>query len=290
MNPENTYLSHLASIERIAAFVARRGHLNAEESAEFVQIVRVRLFEDDYAIIRKFQGRSSFTTYLTTVIVRLFHQRRVEQWGRWRPSAEAKRLGDTAITLERLLTRDGYTLSEAVGALTTREGAGVTAAELDAVYVRLPPRHSRPVLVSDDGLTDAVAAEDEGDPFGARDRERAARLMAQTVDTVLATFSPEDRVILQMRFWHGRKVADIARMLHLDSKKTYKRLEKLFAALRRALETEGFGRDDVDKLLDRGDQDLRFDLLTAQGIRAFRPSHPADEEEVGRGEGGLPLP
>jgi RNA polymerase sigma factor (sigma-70 family) len=289
MNPENTYLSHLVSIERIAAFVARRGRLNADESAEFVQVVRVRLFEDDYAIIRKFEGRSSFTTYLTTVIIRLFHQSRVEQWGKWRPSAEAKRLGDTAITLERLLTRDGFTLSEAVNVLTTRAGAGVTVAELESLYARLPLRNPRPVLVSDDGLTDAVPAEDDvDDRLGAGDRERAARLTAQTVDAVLAKFDAEDRVILQMRFWHGRKVPDIARILHLDQKKVYKRLDKLFATLRRALETAGVGRGDVDRLLGRGDQDIRFDLLTAEENPAFRPSHPTGEEEVRGGEGRLP--
>lgn len=289
MNPENIYLSHLASIERIAAFVARRGHLNADESAEFVQVVRVRLFEDDYAIIRKFEGRSSFTTYLTTVIIRLFQQCRVEQWGKWRPSAEAKRLGETAITLERLLTRDGFTLSEAVNLLTTRAGARVTVADLEALYARLPHRQPRPVLVSDDGLSDAVKAEDDvDDRLEGGDRERAARLTAQTIDAVLAKFDAEDRVILQMRFWHGRKVPDIARILHLDQKKIYKRLDKLFATLRRALETAGVGRGDVDKLLGRGDQDIRFDLLTGGENPAFRPSHPTGEEEVRGGEGRLP--
>lgn len=289
MNPENTYLTHLASIERIAAFVARRGHLNADESVEFVQVVRVRLFEDDYAIIRKFEGRSSFTTYLTTVILRLLRQCRDEQWGKWRPSAEAKRLGDTAITLERLLTRDGFTLSEAVSVLTTRAGAGVTVAELEALYNRLPVRNPRPVLVSDDGLPDAVAAAEDADHrLESGDRERTARLTAQTVDDVLGKLDTEDRVILQMRFWHGRKVPDIARMLHLDQKKIYKRLDKLFATLRRALEAAGVGRADVDKLLGRGDQDIRFDLRTAEENPAFRPSHPTGEEEVRGGEGRLP--
>src|SRR6185295_1916310 len=111
MNPEETYLQHLPTIERIASFVARRNHLNADEAAEFTQEVRFRLFDGDYAIIRKFEGRSLFSTYLTTVIGRLFHQWRVEQWGKWRPSAEAKRLGDKAIALERLLSRDGYTFA-----------------------------------------------------------------------------------------------------------------------------------------------------------------------------------
>jgi DNA-directed RNA polymerase specialized sigma24 family protein len=85
LDPESTYLQNLESIERIALFVARRAHASDDEIEEFVQIARVKLFEDDYAIIRKFEGRSSFSTYLTMVILRLFHQWRIEKWGRWRP-------------------------------------------------------------------------------------------------------------------------------------------------------------------------------------------------------------
>src|SRR6185295_590860 len=74
LDPEATYLQYLASIERIAAFTAYRSHLTADETVEFVQVVRVRLFQNDYEIIRKFESRSSFSTYLTTVIARLFQQ------------------------------------------------------------------------------------------------------------------------------------------------------------------------------------------------------------------------
>ena len=204
MNPEMTYLQHLESIERIAAFVARRGHLNPDETGEFVQIVRVRLFEDDYGVIRKFEGRSSFSTYLTTVILRLFHQWRVEMWGKWRPSAEAKRLGDKAITLERLLTRDGFTFAEAVKVLTTRSGDEFTVPELEAIYVRLPLRTPRPMLVSDEVSAELAATDgDADDRVELRDRERAARCCAAALDAALARFDAEDRLILQLRFWDG---------------------------------------------------------------------------------------
>jgi RNA polymerase sigma factor for flagellar operon FliA len=257
MNPESIYLENLASIERIAAFVARRAHLNADDTAEFVQIVRVALFENDYAIIRKFEGRSSFSTYLTTVILRLFHQWRVEQWGKWRPSAEARRLGDMAITLERLLTRDGFTLSEAISVLTIRSGAQASVAELEAIYLRLPSRNPRPGLVSGDVSPDAAASDsDAGDRVESSDRERISRRAEQTLDAALETFDPEDRLILQLRFWKLCKVPEIAEILHLDQKKLYKRLDKLFAVLRRALESAGIGRSDVEALL-RGDIHLK---------------------------------
>jgi hypothetical protein len=83
LDPETTYIEHLGLIERIASSIAWRRHLTADETAELVQVARVRLFENDYAIIRKFEGRSSFSTYLTTVIVRLFNEWRVAEWGKW---------------------------------------------------------------------------------------------------------------------------------------------------------------------------------------------------------------
>lgn len=285
MNPETTYLQHLESIERIAAFVARRGHLNADETVEFVQIVRVKLFEDDYAIIRKFEGRSSFSTYLTTVILRLFHQWRVEMWGKWRPSAEAKRLGDKAITLERLITRDGFTFQEAVNVLTMRAGGLYTVAELETLYIRLPLRNPRPMLVSDDVAPDVVAVDGDADErVESHDRECSARRCAAALDAALAQFDAEDRLILQLRFWDAKKVPEIARITGIDQKKIYKRLEKLFGVLRRALESAGVSQADVDKLLGRGDQEIRVGLLSSQESSSLSPSNDSGGEEMRGGD------
>lgn len=251
MNPEETYLQNLRTIERIAACVARRHHLGASEAEEFVQEVRVRLLDDDYAIIRKFEGRSKFETYLTTVIGRLFAQWRVEQWGKWRPSAEAKRLGEKAVTLERLMSRDGFTLSEAVRVLTTPESSCYTVEELEAIYYRLPPRSPRPVVVSEDVVPDVVTVEaDAYERIAAADRECVVRQALKTVDDVIKGMESEDQLILQMRFWHGQRVPDIARTLHLDQKKLYKRLDRLFLILRRELERAGFA--DLTGLLPNG--------------------------------------
>ena len=254
VDPESVYLEHLETIERIAVFVARRGHLNADETAEFVQIARVRLFENDYAIIRKFAAKASFSTYLSIVIHRLFHQVRVEQWGKWRPSAEAKRLGELAITLERLVTRDNFTFAEAAKILTVRTSPTCTVEDLEGLYIRLPLRNPRPVLVSGDGLPDAVAVEGDADErIKARDRAATARAAAHVAETVLQNMDPEDRLILKMRFWNSRKVPDIAAMLQIDQRTVYLRLEKLFAQLRASLELAGVGRAEIEALLSSGD-------------------------------------
>lgn len=286
MQPEETYLAHLVTIERIAAFVARRSHLNADDTAEFIQEVRVRLLEDDYAIIRKFEGRSSFSTYLTTVILRLHHQWRVELWGKWRPSAEARRLGEKAITLERLLTRDNYTIDEAVQVLTTRSDGLYTEAEVHSLYARLPFRAPRPVSVSDELLPESIASQESADErLESRDRALAARTAAAAIDEMLGEMPAEDRLILQMRFWHALKVPEIAQTLHLDQKKIYKRLDRIFAGLRRGLEQAGVDRGAIAGLLCRGDQELSICIEPPRGIPALRPSHVEGSESIGAGEG-----
>lgn len=274
MNPEDTYLQHLRTIERIAAFVARRHHLEASESEEFVQEVRVRLLDDDYSIIRKFEGRSTFSTYLTTVIGRLFAQWRVEQWGKWRPSAEAKRLGDKAVTLERLLSRDGFTLSEALGVLTTPGSSSYTLGELEAIYLRLPSRTPRPVVVSEEKVPDVVTVEaDAYERLEACERERAVRKAFQTIDDAIQMMEPEDQLLLQMRFWHGQRVPDIAKSLHVDQKKLYKRLERLCLELRRELEKAGVNPADVARLLCGGDEEVHLNFFHPEEISPPGPSN-----------------
>jgi RNA polymerase sigma factor (sigma-70 family) len=282
MQPEEIFLEHLRTIERIAGFVCRRNHLSPDESAEFTQEVKLRLIEGEYAVIRKFEGRSSFSTYLTTVINRLFSQYRVEQWGKWRPSAEARRLGDKAITLERLITRDGFTYHEAVQILTTPAGAGFTKAQLEAIYVRLPARQPRPMMVSGEVSPDAVSMNAEADDrIEADARHDTARNVTVTIDRVLETMEAEDRLILRMRFWEARKVPDIAERLKLDQKKVYKRLDKLYASLRSPLEEAGIHRQEVDALLTNGDQELCFHA----GNPSSGPSQPVGgEAEKGRKE------
>ncbi|HYC90681.1 MAG TPA: sigma-70 family RNA polymerase sigma factor [Thermoanaerobaculia bacterium] len=257
---ETMYLEHLASIERIAAFIAHRNHLAADETAEFSQVVRVKLFENDYEIIHKFESRSSFTTYLTTVIARLFHQWRVEQWGEWRPSAAARALGETAIALERLMSRDGFTLPEAVTMLTTRHSQ-YSVEELEAIYVRLPLRKPRPVLISDETVLAELPGEGSAEErVRAGEREIALHSAAAGLDRALGGFSPDDRLILQLRFWKRMKVPEIARILRLDQRKVFTRLEHLLKALRRALEDEGIDHAAVGELMDQPALDLSLEL------------------------------
>jgi RNA polymerase sigma factor (sigma-70 family) len=276
MNPEECFLANVPTIERIASFYCRRMHMSDADTEDFVGYVKVALIDNDYDIIRKFEGRSSFTTYLTTVIHRLLYQHRTKEWGKWRPSAEAKRLGDVAIALERLTTRDGYSLAEAVSMMTTGNAPAASCRELEAIALRLPPRAPRPMLVTEETAPDLVAAADDpSDGPMSREREEVARRAASVLDGIMNSLEPEDRLILKMRFWSAQRVADIAGTLHLDAKKTYKRIDKLLGKARTALERAGIGRKEIDDLFTHGDRPV--EIASAEGIPSTRPSKAAGD-------------
>jgi len=276
MSPEERFLANVPTIERIAAFYCRRMHLSDADTEDFISYVKLELIERDYEIIRKFEERSTFTTYLTTVIHRLLYQHRTKEWGKWRPSAEAKRLGDVAIAFERLTTRDGFSLSEATEMMTTGNSPAASRRELEAIALRLPPRAPRPVLVTEESAPDLVtAADDPSDGPASREREQLARRAAAVLDQTMNSFEPEDRLILKMRFWSAQRVADISGTLHLYAKKTYKRIDKLLGRARTALERAGIGRKEIDDLLTHGDRPV--EIAPAEGIPSPRPSKPAGD-------------
>src|SRR5688572_20569032 len=116
---EASFVENLALIDRVAASVARRQGLTGDDAADLSSWIKLKLVESDYAVFGKFRGESSISTYLTAVIATLAHDYRVQRWGRWRPSAAARRKGSVAMRLEALVHRQGHDLRQAAEALRT---------------------------------------------------------------------------------------------------------------------------------------------------------------------------
>jgi RNA polymerase sigma factor for flagellar operon FliA len=281
IDAEEVFLTNLCLIDKAIGYVCHRNRIGRDEEEEFGSYVKYKLIESNYAIIRKFEGRSTFSTYMTTVVQRMFFQYRVQMWGKWRPSAQARRLGDKGITLERLLTRDGHTYSEAVAVLTTGRPPVFTIDEIESIYIRLPVRQPRPVLVAAMEITDGGPSI-EPELFSG-ERAAIARRTAATIDAAIATMESEDQVILRMRFWHARTIPEIARSLKLDAKKLYKRINKLLAQLKLALEGAGVNAGDACELLDHPNHELAFAFPVAEGKPEFRHSKPLDAVGAAKG-------
>jgi RNA polymerase sigma factor (sigma-70 family) len=243
------FTAHLNVIRSAIASVARRNHLSADETEECTSVVYLKLIEADYAILRKFGGRSSLRTYLTAVVQRLLLDHRVTQWGKWNPSATARRGGPAAILLERLTRRDGLSLDQA---LTVMAGTGRDSVDVEAmtrIHGKLPLRASRRCL-NETVLTDVISplpGADAGVALAAR--MRTARRAVHALAGAMRHFSSDDRLILRLRFVENCKISEIARHLPgLDrqrSKALYPRLRRLLDRLGESFQRAGIDRSDL---------------------------------------------
>ncbi len=280
MSSDDLYLVHRALIERAISHVCRRHRLSGPEGEDFASISRIALIENDHARIRAFSGRSSLQTYLIVVITRLFQDWRNAQWGKWRPSAEAQRLGPLAMKLETMTVRDKLSFEEAVETLRTNHGVTEDRAALEALYARFPIRPGRS-FTGEEALETVPATDSRADtPLQQGEAAAAAARARQALVGVLANLAPQDRLIIKMRFDDDFGVAEIAKVMNLEAKPLYRRIERLLTDLRRALEQSGLSLEAVqDVIADRG-----FDLADRESWGEVRPfdrgRSPAEPERV----------
>lgn len=247
MDPGALYLEQLPFVERVAQALCRRSGITGADAEDFAAEVRLKLLQDDYAILRKFRGGSSVPTYLTVVVGNLFRDHRIKMWGRWRPSAEAKRYGEAAVLLETAMYRDGYSFEEACTALEQNGRVAVDRNELRRLLHRLPARAPR--RVEDESRLLGVASADEADgELLARERQDALTAAERAVNRAVAELDPEDQLIVRLRFFEGMQIADVARALGVPQKPLYPRIQRLLRALSVSLERDGIGPEYLESL------------------------------------------
>lgn len=253
MTPEELFLAHLPHIDKVVTHLCRRHHFRKEECEDFRSHVHLKLIEDDYAVFRKFQGRSSLKTYLTTVIQNLMLDYLNHLRGKWRPSAEAERLGPTATLLEQLLVRDRYSFDEAVQEMRINRKVEMTWQELEKIAARLPSRSPRR-MEGEEGLRDVPAPGKTADGRVADEERQARKRKAlEVLKEARQALPAEDRLILRMMLDDRLTLAQVSRTLHLDQKhqkQLYRRIQKIYKELREELERRGIKKEDIDDLFD----------------------------------------
>lgn len=263
---ERLYLEYLPVVERAATRACRRYGFSREDTEDFTQDVRLKLWENDYAVLRKHQGRSELATYIVVVVNHALQDFVNHRWGKWRPSEAAKALGDLATRFETLLIRDRRAFREA-SEILRMEGFQATDAQLSDLAARLPPRLPRPVETLTDfagggigAIADSAPGRRQEPAAGERadervlSQERACRRQhaLAALRAARAALPAEDQLIARM--WsEGFSFAEIARRLDCDQKALYKRKDRIFGQLRQALSSAGVSAEDVAELLGHGD-------------------------------------
>jgi len=92
------------------------------------------------------------------------------------------------------------------------------------------------------------------------DRRAAAARIGFALHAALGGLAQQEQLILRLRFLDGLAIADIARVLHLESKPLYRRLEAVLKNLRQALRRAGVSEAEARDVLEgtMGDIGLAF--------------------------------
>ena len=273
MHPEQLFRDNLALVERVIAGVCRRAGLRDADAEDFSSAAKIALMENDYAILRGYEGRAPLGAFLSVVVQRLLSREWIRQRGRWHPSAEAERMGPAAVLLEKLMMHDGRSLEEATPIVRAVDPA-LDRRSVRALAERLPERAPRPRLVPlpDDerGFVAADGADaraKEGD--ARRTSERAARVVRET----LASLPLQDRMLIRFHYGAQMSIADASRMLGVPQRPLYRRIEALLRQLREALMREGVGSADIEEVISAGGSDsLDFGLHNGKNDAGRRTS------------------
>ena len=233
--PAQPSSSDLVLLGEVIRGVARRGRLLPPDAEDFSQIVQLKFLESGYDAFARFDGRSSLRTYLTTVVWRLLLDWRTAAYGKWRPSAAARRLGAQAVWLDRLINRDGMTVDEAIEA-ASRAPDPLPDHVLRLIADRLP-RRRRHIRVADDVLQ--LVAREFPDPVEARERAVQAKQTRIALGQAFSQLNPEERRLMSLRYRQSLTVREIASLLNVDAKRLYRTFDRLVGKLRRDMGASG---------------------------------------------------
>lgn len=244
MSLDHLYLTHRPTIERILRFIAHRHRCDLDEARDFAGWARLKLIDNDCAILAQYQGRADIGSFLLVVVQRLFLDYRISKWGSWRPSAEAKRLGPLAVRFETLRVRDELSFEEAYQALRALD-PDLEREVLDDLETRLPIRLPR--RFEGEGVLQTVPDGAVAADTAMIEKETAARKRqaGTAVKELMDALEPQEQIILRLRFIEGMQIAEVARTLHVEAQPLYRQIDHLLVELRRGLAERGLRGEDL---------------------------------------------
>ncbi len=241
--------AHFDLIQRKLRHLSWRSGLPDSEAEELRSWALLKLVDNDYRILGRWEGRSSFSTFLTVVLVNLMRDYRIHVWGKWRPSAAARRQGEAGVILDRLLTREGLSGAEAVERLRAEHGVCLSIDQAERLTAELPRRPERRRVSEEELLQIPVDGQVEIRILE-KEREHAADRVRDLLVPLLQALPAEERLLLKLCFLEDLSIAAIAPILGRPQRELYSIRSRCLKKIRRSLEEAGLGRDQLGELLD----------------------------------------
>lgn len=240
--------NHFDLIQRQLLRLSWRSGLPSHEAEEFRSWALFKLVEDDYRILGRWEGRSSFPTFLNVVLVNLMRDYRIHVWGKWRPCAVSRRWGPAGVLLERFLVRDGLSHSEALKRLWTEHGISLSPEEVARLMAALPQRTEHWRVSEEELLRIPINGQVETRIEEQEQAYTTGRLRELLVP-LLRSLPAEDRRLLRLHFFEGLSMAAISKLLGRSQRELYSARDRCLKKIRRSLDEAGLGSNQIGGLI-----------------------------------------
>lgn len=245
-------------VERVIQDLARRHYLASTEIQEFRGAVERALERNQYELLKAFDGRCTWETYLDTVVTRQFFLFQAAMWGQWRPSNTALRTGAAAVLLEELVVRDRFSVGDAIDWMRTSHRVDQPRPKLQQMAERLglcaaPGR--RPAAVPTPSPVDAD--------------------LRAVLGEALASLSADDRLVVELRFRDSQPLTRIAAVLNLAARPLQRRIDAITQTLRDVLRARGIDAVDIETLLRTSAHESAATQQHCWNLVPMRPSKEA---------------
>lgn len=240
--------AHLDLIQRKLQHLSRRSGLPEAEAEELCSWALFKLVEDDSRILGKWEGRSSFPTFLNVVLVNLMRDYRTHLWGKWRPRAASRRRGEAGVLLERLVVRDGLSYAEALERLRTEHGISLVPDD-GAWLAGVLPRCQERRWVSEEELLQIPVDGQVEARVEQREQARTAARLRKLLLPLLRALPAEDCLLLRLYFFEDLSMAAIAPILGRPQRELFQARDRCLKKIRRSLDEAGLVSDQVRGLI-----------------------------------------
>ena len=244
----------------------------AEEAALYLLN---RLEEDDYHRLRAFSGRAKFSTYLSSLCIRLLEDFFRKKYGRLRPPTWVMDLGGIWLVLFQLLCLQRFAVADAVETVITRSGNYLRAEVENAAWKILERiihcgRHQGSEISLDE-INEKTVQDQERmhsaiptpeQQILAKERETFFELLfsksGQSISEVPAVslftdnfsldLDAQERLLLKLCFQEDLSVTWAGEMLGLNANQVHGKLRRLLSRLRCEFDRVGIS-DELRQLL-----------------------------------------
>lgn len=212
------------------------------------------LKEDDFRRLRDFQGRSSITTYLTSIISRFVVDIVRQRSGRSRAKERAAKLGLLGERVYDLMVLRGHSAGEAAEIMQITFGQQISPDELRDIHAGLLGRETRhqssnesKTAWGEDGeLVTIQSASPEGELSGKIQQKRRGELLA----VLMENLKVEDRLLLRLRFpldeeAEPLEMSAIAAMVGMNEQQVDRKLRRILVSCREELLRKGLSLNDL---------------------------------------------